>query len=216
MAKYKDTIGFIKAEFTTSLKERIKNMYPNIKNITIKNIGYLEKDAPIYDNNNNNSIENVDAYQSVRILEEINDYYLVDYEGTIGLIKKDAIKTYNGTFIIVDLSDQEIYLYCNNDMVFKSYCTTGSDETPTRVGAFSVYERSNSRNFSKQARAKYIWANFDHGNGIHDAPWESQSKFGSDKYRKKNGSKGCVRLPDETAIYLRKYIRKGTKVLVKK
>ena len=61
-----------------------------------------------------------------------------------------------------------------------------------------------------------MWANFDHGNGLHDAPWESKEKFGNNNYRKKHGSKGCVRLPDEAAIFLKEYVKEGTKVLVKK
>ena len=101
-------------------------------------------------------------------------------------------------------------------MVFESVCTTGCDKTPTRVGAFSVYEKTNTRYFSKNAQAKYMWRNFDHGNGLHDAPWEEAQYFGSEKYRKRNGSAGCVRLPDEAAIFLKDYIKMGTKVLVKK
>ena len=81
---------------------------------------------------------------------------------------------------------------------------------------YIICERKDSRYFKKSAQSKYLWANFDHGNGIHDAPWENPKRFGDNKYRKEYGSKWCVRLPDEAAIFLKKHIKKGTKVLVKK
>ena len=154
-------------------------------------------------------------YQLVKILGEKNSSYIIEYNNTVGLISKDYVKPYKGTFVVVDLSDQKVFLYCNTDMVFESYCTTGADSTETRTGDFKVYERTNSRYFSEKAQAGHMWANFDHGNGLHDAPWEEPKKFGSQKYRKKHGSKGCVRLTDEAAIFLKKYVKIGTKVLVK-
>ena len=215
LAKYKDKIGFIKAEFTKSLKSIIQSMDPSITNVEIKNIGYAKENDYIYDSNNR-VIDYIEQYQIVKILGEINNYCIVEYNDTIGLISKDNIKAYNGTFVVVDLSDQKVFLYCNTDIVFEGVCTTGSDLTPTRTGDFTVYERTNSRYFSKEAQARYMWANFDHGNGLHDAPWEDIKNFGSQRYRKNNGSKGCVRLPDEVTIFLKDYIKKGTKVLVKK
>ena len=214
LAKYKDKIGFIKADYTVSLKSTIQSIDSSITKVEIKNIGYIKENCCIYDSNNI-VINYIEQYQVVKVLGEINNYCIVEYNNTIGLILKNNIKTYNGIFVVVDLSDQRVFLYCNTDMVFESFCTTGSDLAPTRTGAFSVYERTNSRYFSETAESKYMWANFDHGNGLHDAPWENPTKFGSQKYRKKNGSKGCVRLPDETAIFLKEYVKKGTKVLVK-
>lgn len=214
LAKYKDKIGFIKAEYTKSLKNIIQGMDPDITNVEIKNIGYIKENCYIYDANNV-VIDYAEQYQIVKVLGDIDNYYIVEYNNTIGLVSKNNIKTYSGTFVVVDLSDQKVFLYCNTDMVFESFCTTGKDLTPTRTGAFSVYERTNSRYFSETAESRYMWANFDHGNGLHDAPWQSPEKFGSQKYRKKSGSKGCVRLPDEAAIFLKEYVKKGTKVLVK-
>lgn len=214
LAKYKDKIGFIKAEYTESLKSIIQGMDSSITDVEIKNIGYIKENCYIYDSNNN-VIDYIEQYQTVKVLGGINNYCIVEYNDTIGLISKGNIKTYNGIFVVVDLSDQQVFLYCNTDIVFESACTTGSDLNPTRTGDFSVYERTNSRYFSEKAQSKYMWANFDHGNGLHDAPWEDLQKFGSQKYRKKNGSKGCVRLPDEAAIFLKEYVKKGTRVLVK-
>ena len=215
LVKYKDKIGFVCADYTRSLKDTLLSQDPNISDLKILNVGYLKNDSNIY-NYQGNVIDRVEAYQAVKVLEDKGNEYLVEIGNTIGLVSKDNVKTYSGVFVMVDLSDQKVYLYCNTDMVFESACTTGSDKTPTDVGAFSVYERTNQRYFSEEAQARYMWANFDHGNGFHDAPWEPESKFGSNSYRKRNGSKGCVRLPDEAALFLKDYIKKDTKVLVKK
>lgn len=215
LAKYKEKIGFVKAEYTMSIKNIIQSMDSTIRSIEIKNIGYIKDNCYIYDANNT-VIDYGEQYQIVKIFGDVNDYYIVEYNNTIGLISKNNIKTYQGVFVVVDLSDQKVFLYCDSDMVFESFCTTGKNLTPTRTGDFSVYERTNSRYFSDEAQSRYMWANFDHGNGLHDAPWEKEEKFGSQKYRKNNGSKGCVRLPDDAAIFLKEYVKKGTKVLVKK
>ena len=215
LAKYKDKIGFIKAEFTMSLKNIIQSMNPSITDVNIQNIGYIKEDDYIY-NSNNEIIDYAEQYQLVKILGETDNYYIVEYDKTIGLVSKNNIVIYNGTFVVVDLSDQKIFLYCNTDIVFESVCTSGADLTPTRTGDFTVYERTNSRYFSETAQAEQMWANFDHGNGVHDAPWQSPQYFGSQKYRKKSGSKGCIRILTEAAKFLKEYIKKGTKVLVKK
>lgn len=215
LVKYQDKIGFVKAEYTRSLKSVIQSMDPSITNVEIKKVGYFKEYTNIY-NYNGTSIKGVDAYQTCKILEDKGDYYLVECYDTLGLVPKSSVKTYKGTFVVVDLSDQKVYMYCNTDMVFSSVCTTGSDSRKTDVGAFNVYERSNQRYFSEEAQARYLWANFDNGNGFHDAPWEPANKFGNNNYRKNNGSKGCVRLPDEAALFLRDYIKKGTDVLIKK
>ncbi len=215
LAKYQDKIGFIKAEFTKSLKEYINSIDPSIKDVNIKEIGYLNDNSQIFDYQGS-VIDNIEAYQVVKVLEDKGEYYLVEINNTIGLVLKNNVNTYEGNFVVVDLSDQNVCMYNNTDIVFKSPCTTGSDQRPTRVGAFSVYERTDTRYFSESAQSKHMWANFDHGNGLHDAPWEDPKKFGNEKFRKNNGSKGCVRLPDEAAIFLKKYVKKGTKVLVKK
>ena len=215
LAKYKDEIGFVKAQYTKSLRDTIQSYNPNITDIEIDKMGYVNKHSYFYDNLGV-GISGIDAYQLVKVLGNKDNNYIIEYAGKIGIVPKDDISTYDGTFVVVDLSDQIIQLYCKTDNVFESVCTTGWDKRPTDLGAFTVYERTNSRYFSPEHEAKIMWANFDHGNGIHDAPWEENKYFGSNKYRKKHGSNGCVRLPDTAAMFLKSHIRVGTKVLIKK
>ena len=155
-------------------------------------------------------------YPFAKQLIEYKDFYLIEYGDSVGLAHKSDIKKYQGTFVVVDLGDQRVYMYCNTDMVFEDVCTTGKNSTPTRTGAFRVSEVSDHRYFSEDAQATVLWARFDGGNGLHDAEgWEALKNFGSNSYRKYSGSKGCVRLPYAVARFLAKYVRVGTKVLVK-
>ena len=108
-------------------------------------------------------------------------------------------------------------MYSGNECVFESFCTTGWDKRPTDIGVFKVYEKGNHRIFSEDHQARYLWANFDNGNGIHDAPWEQEYNFGSNKFRKHNGSNGCVRVPDNTAkLFIQNIFMKVTRVIVKR
>ena len=215
LAKYNDEIGFVKAQYTRSLRDTIQSYNPNITDIEINKIGYVNKDSYFYDNKGV-GISGIEAYQLVKILGNKDNNYIIEYAGKIGIVPKDDVRTYDGTFVVVDLSDQKVQLYCKTDKVFESVCTTGWDRRPTDKGAFTVDETANSRYFSPGHEAKIMWAHFDHGNGFHDADWEESRYFGSNKYRKREGSNGCVRLPQQTAKFLKSQIRVGTKVLVKK
>ena len=215
LVRARGQIGFVSAKYTRSLKDIVKSMDPNIDEVIIKSFGYASQDANITDQYGNSKAY-VEKYQLLEIFAETSDSYLVNYNGNVGYISKNCAKKMPGSFVAVDISSQRVYLYIDNDMAFKGKCTTGANKTPTNLGYFEVYERTNSRYFSENAQARKMWANFDHGNGFHDAPWEPEEKFGSEKYRKNNGSKGCVRLPDSVADVFSKYIKMGTKVLVKK
>lgn len=215
IARARGQIGFINAKYTRSFKEEIRAMDPSVEDVVVKMMGYISNDTSLYDQYGN-SKTNIGQYQLVEVLDEDANRYLVNYEGKIGYVNKSDIQKLPGKFVAVDLSSQRVFYYVDNDLAYSNRCTTGSDYTPTNEGYFKVYERTNSRYFSETAQARYIWANFDHGNGLHDAPWELENKFGDPSYRKKNGSKGCVRLPDSAAIFFKDHIKVGTRVLVKK
>ncbi len=215
LAKRNGEIGFIKAQYTESLKSSIQKFNPEINNIEVQKMGYLETDSSLYDAQGS-YIQNIDQYQVVKILSDKDNNYIVSYNGRVGTLPKSSVSVADGIFVVVDLSDQKIFMYSGNECVFESVCTTGWDKRPTDIGAFKIYEKGNHRFFSEDHQARYLWANFDNGNGIHDAPWEQEKNFGSNKFRKHNGSNGCVRVPDNTAKFLTKHIYKGNRVIVKR
>ncbi len=215
LARHNDQIGFVKAQYTESLKSKIQALNPNIEDVKVQLIGSLTSDTYLRDEQGNN-LNKIETYQTVKVMGTRDDNYIVSYNGKIGLLPQKNVNTFIGVFVVVDRSDQKIFLYSGADCVFESFCTTGWDRRPTDLGLFTVYEKGNHRTFSEDHQARYLWANFDNGNGIHDAPWEEERFFGSNKYRKHQGSNGCVRVPDKTALFIRQYIHKGSRVLVKK
>jgi hypothetical protein len=215
LVKYKDKIGFVKASYTTSLKEILRNTDPNITDLTIMNMAYVKNRTPLY-NSNGEAGKKIAPYQLVKLLIDYGDKCLIEYGESIGYVHKSDLNVYRGTFVVTDLGEQMTYLYCNTDMVFETECTTGKDSTPTRIGAFKISELADHRYFSEEAQATELWGRFDDGNGYHDAEgWEDIKNFGSQSYRKRKGSKGCVRLPYAAARFLRKHFKIGTKVLIK-
>lgn len=215
LVKYKDKIGFVKASYTTSLKEILRNTDPNITDLTIMNMAYVKNRTPLY-NSNGEAGKEIAPYQLVKLLVDYGDKCLIEYGESIGYVYKSDLNVYKGTFVVTDLGEQMTYLYCNTDMVFETVCTTGKDSTPTRTGAFKISELEDHRYFSEEAQATELWGRFDGGNGYHDGEgWENIKYFGSQSYRKRKGSKGCVRLPYAAARFLRKHFKIGTKVLIK-
>jgi hypothetical protein len=173
---------------------------------------YLKKDSNLYDNYGN-VVFNSDKYQTCQVLDEKGNYYLVNLDGSIGYIDKDNVRTLSGAFVVVDISSQQIYYYCDTDIAFTSGCTTGKDSSPTELGVYNPYGVANYHNFGPDhnyVESKYLWAPFNGGQGLHDAPWENSDKFGDPSYRKNHGSAGCVRLPDKTAQFLEEVLKKNT------
>ncbi len=217
LAKARGKIGFVKAEYTKSLRSVLEANVSGINDVKVQKLGYLISETPIYDANWNLSTYG-DTFQLVQILTVEDSYCLAIIGREVGYIPKENIKLINGSFLVVDISDQIVSYYCNTDIVFQSVCTTGKKKTPTDKGFFEPYAKSSSHNFGpshNNVESKILWMPFNGGEGFHDAPWEAAKNFGSYDYAMNHGSAGCVRLPDEAASFLYQNVPQSTKVLVK-
>ena len=216
LVRARGQIGFVKAEYTTSLRNTIMSLDPAIQDVQIQKMGYLDENTSILDANGH-SRGTGEAYQLVQVLEVRGDYSLVNIDGVIGYVPKSSIKSIKGNFITVDISSQRICYYVDNDLAFQGKCTTGKKSSPTEIGMFTPYGKSSSHDFGHDNLvAKILWMPFNGGQGLHDASWESNSKFGDYSYTKKHGSAGCVRLPNDVATFVYDNVSKNTPVLVKK
>lgn len=209
-------IGFVKAEYTRSLKDVLKSHDSSITNIEVKKVGYLKDNTAVRYNPNGDVSSYADKYQLVQVLQENGNWCLVNIDGTVGYVEKNSIKNIKGTFLVVDISSQRVYEYCDTDIAFASRCTTGKNSSPTELGVYTPYGKSSSHNFHDNLSSRFLWMPFNGGQGFHDAPWEKNSDFGNPEYTKKHGSAGCVRLPDDAADYIFNNISKNTTVLIKK
>lgn len=213
LVKYNGQIGYVCADYVRSFKEEIKENY-NIENITIKKIVYANEKAFMYDNYNN-ICGFIEQYEGAYLIDNIDNKSLIKTDKYFGYIENKYLKEVEGKLIEIDLTDQYVTLYCENDVVLRSDIVTGKNTTPTRIGNFKIYAKERDRYLRGADYNTHVdfWMPFDGGIGLHDATW--RDNFGGEIYIK-NGSHGCVNLPYEIAQFIYKNVKVGTKVLVHK
>ncbi len=126
-----------------------------------------------------------------------------------------APATRAGKGIVVDLSEQWLYAYEGEQLVFDAPVSTGRDGFNTPVGRFAIYHKVRSQtmrgcaggecwNVPNVPHAMYIVG----GVALHGTYWHNQ--FGSGVRR----SHGCVNLPLKSAAWLYEWAPAGTQVTV--
>lgn len=90
-------LGCVHKDYTVSLTEVLKNKYPDLEidKITVKKVVYSNTTLNFGKNSNTDSevIKKLERYESLRVLNEIGDWYLVminEYE--FGYVHKDYTK----------------------------------------------------------------------------------------------------------------------------
>ena len=125
-----------------------------------------------------------------------------------------------GTYAEVDIYEQHVYYYQDNQLVFDCSCVTGTEGySSTPSGIFSIDEKIRGRELngyrpdgtlSYSVYVKY-WMCFLPHYGFHDASW--RDSFGGNIYEY-DGSHGCINLPTSAAATLYDLIDYGTPVVV--
>ena len=203
------------------LLDRINNIYPdvNLSNVEILKVAYVNASGLNVRNGSgleNDKIGLLKKYESILVLKEINGWYLIlTNDGLIGFVDKNYTKELNGVFVIIDISEQKLWLYDDNEVLLSTSIVTGKDETPTNVGLFKIKNKETNRYLVGEDYYTFVnyWMPFDGGIGLHDATW--RKKFGGNIYQK-NGSHGCVNMPYSITDDIYEKVEKGTKVLVQK
>jgi lipoprotein-anchoring transpeptidase ErfK/SrfK len=103
-----------------------------------------------------------------------------------------------GRWIDINLEQQSIAVYENNELIFATLIATGLDNLWTRPGLFQIYEKHEttamSGDFSGGTGGYYYLADvpwtmyYDQARAIHGAYWRQKQFFGY------QGSHGCVNL----------------------
>lgn len=213
------TIVEMALNITSLVKEYIEsNPFYFNPQIEEYNFGYLKKDSNILGIKQDEVIDTIKKYQKVTVINEIDNYYYVQTEDSIlGLISKENIEILPDLFVEVDISDQMVYLYKNNELVIASPCVTGmNNKHDTRIGYFSIKYKQTNTYLTGPGYRSYVnyWMPFDGGIGLHDADgW--RKTYGGEIYLK-NGSHGCVNTPGVAVKEIFNTVSKGTRVLVHK
>ena len=167
--------------------------------------------------------------ECLEVYDILDDTCLVKTNEYIGFTTLENLEELTGTFVVVDISSQEVKLYCNNEVILTTPVVTGKPKTPSDKGLFEIYDISHSR-YLIDPNGEYksyvdIMMKYNGGEGLHDAEyhthedgfshgWRNASAFGGDTYLK-NGSHGCINMLHEDVMTVSDYVDIGTKVLVK-
>ena len=136
----------------------------------------------------------------------------------VGYVYRNYVSNLNNTFIVVDISEQELTVYDGNKVYLETDVVTGKKgehDTPTgmyKMGSKDTDTYLSSQTYGYNTHVDY-WMPFNGGIGLHDAAW--RNKFGGSIYER-NGSHGCVNLPHNAAEDIYSHVKRGTKVLVHK
>lgn len=131
----------------------------------------------------------------------------------------DRPNPYGYSCVEVSISEQMVYCYINDSLVWMSPCVSGrSGSRATKIGHHKINSKERNRYLqgtnSDGSRYKSwvnYWMPFYGGQGLHDASW--RSSFGGTIYVN-SGSHGCVNLPRDAAAALYNIVWVGMPVIV--
>lgn len=220
LVSYNGTIGYVCGDYVTSLRDETQSLYPNypINDLSLANVCYTTsgvniRTGPSLDYQ---KISSLSKYESALILGEYNGWYLIlNHDNIIGFVDKQYTKKIDNTFVIIDLSEQHLWLYDEDNMLLQTDIVTGKPGSSTNIGLFKIFSKQRNRYLTGSDYKAYVnyWMPFDGGIGLHDATW--RKSFGGNIYLR-NGSHGCVNMPLDKAEELYEEVKVGTKVLVHK
>lgn len=150
---------------------------------------------------------------------------LVKYDEYAGYIDTFNFSILDGTFVVVDISDQNLKMYNGVEEVLSTPIVSGKPSTPSDTGLFSMYEITTDRYLIGEDYKCYVdvMMAYNGGEGLHDAEyhncvmehgWRKSNEFGGETYLT-DGSHGCINMLHDDAMEVYENTSIGTKVLVK-
>ena len=210
-------------------KEEVMDL---INSKCIKKIYYVKEDTSINIPSylSSNGIEEhviLPKLECLEVYDKTDDLYLVKTNEYIGYVKEENLEELSGTFVVVDISSQEVKLYSDNELLLTTPVVTGKPSTPSDQGLFEIYDISGPRYLIGPNYKSYVdvMMKYNGGEGLHDAEyhehedgfkhgWRGKEEFGGETYLT-DGSHGCINMLREDVMTVKDYVEIGTKVLVK-
>lgn len=225
--EYYGKIGYVSGEYA------IETLATDI-NRSIEKICYVKEDTNLTIPSllsESGTEENVilPRLECLEVYDQIENKYLVKTNEYIGYVTIDEkIEELNGTFVVIDISNQELKLYYDNEVELTTPVVTGKPSTPSDQGLFEIYDIRGPRYLVGPDYKSYvdIMMKYNGGEGLHDAEhhkhengfrhgWRNELEFGGETYLT-DGSHGCINMLHEDVMKVSEYVDIGTKVLVKK
>jgi|GEM_PF-5495595 lipoprotein len=119
-------------------KEEVMNI---IDNGSIESIYYVKNDTTLTIPSflTESKVEEQVTLPKLECLEVYNildDTCLVKTNEYIGFTTLENLEELTGTFVVVDISSQQVKLYCNNEVILTTPVVTGKPSTPSDKGLF--------------------------------------------------------------------------------
>jgi len=188
----------------------------------------IKEGSTIYDYDSDEELYTYDSFEVADVYNDSDEQYLVQTTDYIGYVdKEDTEVIEDDTFVVVDISEQMLYLYENGDKIFECPVITGKPSSPTYEGEYYIFAKNYNRYLRGQGYNSYVdyFMPFNKGIGFHDSEyhscngvnhgWRSASEFSTDRYLT-DGSHGCVNMLHDDVEELDRHVDVNTKVLVKK
>ena len=190
--------------------------------IDVNSYGYVNNDTPLYSEKEMvNQTDTLDAYSLIYVYDqgvESDWVHIYDFNHKIiGQVRKSDITLINGDFLDVDLGEQKVKCYLDNDFVMDFNTRSGKDSTPTHTGVFDIDWKAENWEFTTYpgSYAKH-WIPFnEYGEGFHDLVGDDEQNYGNEAYHA-YGSHGCIRIPAAGSEYIYNNYDNGSLVLVHK
>ena len=221
LVKYDNQIGYVSGKYVYSLLNDINSIYPELElqNLDVKKLVYVTHSSLNIRNGASLNYEKIGLftrYECLKVLKEFDGwYFVINNDNIYGYVDKQFTDDLDGKFVVIDISEQKLWLYDNNNVLLSTDIVTGKPSSPTNLGIFKVYGKQTSRYLTGEDYSSFVnyWMPFNGGIGMHDATW--RKKFGGDIYLD-DGSHGCVNMPLDVTDDIYENVSVGTKVLVHK
>lgn len=191
--------------------EKEKPFYEDEGNICVtSNVNLREKP-----NTKSKVITVINKFEKLKRIKTNDSWDYVSYGDKKGYVSKKYTKELGDTFVEVDISKQNLYLYVDDELYLTADVVTGrKNKYDTRLGCNPIYAKQTDRYLKGDDYNVHVdfWLPFDKGQGLHDASW--RKTFDDDDYL--NGSHGCVNMKYADAKTVYENVSVGTKVLVHK
>lgn len=224
--QYYDTTGYVTKDFVT--RSTIVDINSNFNKVLYATSD-VELTIPDYLSSTNSEQKvTIPTNELFEVFDENNDIYVVRTNNYVGYISHDNVNELTGTFVVVDISDQSLKLYNDNNVILTTPVITGKETTPTHEGLWHVYSISHHRDLVGANYTAYVdhFIAFNDGEGLHDAEyhscsynanhgWRNAVDFGGEKYLR-SGSHGCVNMLRDAVEVVNDYAYIDMPVLVKK
>lgn len=166
------------------------------------------------------------SLQEVKIIKKVGNYYYIeakDYNSlnlVRGYVLTSQLKTVKpqGKYsILVDISDQRVYVFNSGKLQKTIICSTGQDWTPTPTGTYLVGDRgAYFYTGYKNSVICYNWVRINNNFLFHSVLCDRKGRVIQSEAAKlgEKASHGCIRMPLSDIKWIYNTIPKGTLVVI--